>query len=75
MTAREPVADLRFGELAVLAPLAVLMLVMGVVPNYWLQRHPDRSSTASDRRIARRCDRHQARTHADPYRNAAEAQR
>jgi NADH-quinone oxidoreductase subunit M len=28
--------DLRFHEMAVLAPLAVLMLVMGVQPNYWL---------------------------------------
>jgi NADH-quinone oxidoreductase subunit M len=29
--------DLRFGEQLVLWPLAVLMLVMGVSPNYWLR--------------------------------------
>ncbi len=30
-------ADLRFGEQLVLWPLAVLMLVMGVSPNFWLR--------------------------------------
>jgi NADH:ubiquinone oxidoreductase subunit 4 (subunit M) len=29
--------DLRFGEQLVLWPLAVLMLAMGVSPNYWLR--------------------------------------
>ena len=43
MTASRPVVDLRVREVAVLAPLAVLMLVMGVVPNYWL-RAIDRNS-------------------------------
>jgi len=32
----KPAADLRFGELAVLTPLVVLMLVMGLAPNLWL---------------------------------------
>ncbi len=32
----KPSADLRFGELAVLTPLVVLMLVMGLAPNLWL---------------------------------------
>ena len=36
LTASKPFADLRFGELAILTPLAVLMLVMGVAPNLWL---------------------------------------
>jgi NADH-quinone oxidoreductase subunit M len=31
-----PPADLRIGELAVLTPLVVLMLVMGLAPNLWL---------------------------------------
>jgi NADH-quinone oxidoreductase subunit M len=31
-----PPADLRLGELAVLTPLVVLMLVMGLAPNLWL---------------------------------------
>lgn len=34
-TAPKTVGDLGFGELAVLAPLAVLMLVMGVMPSLW----------------------------------------
>jgi NADH-quinone oxidoreductase subunit M len=32
-----PANDLHFGELAVLWPLAVLMLVMGVAPNFWIR--------------------------------------
>jgi len=32
----KPGADLGFGELAVLTPLVVLMLVMGLAPNLWL---------------------------------------
>jgi NADH-quinone oxidoreductase subunit M len=32
----KPANDLRFGELAILAPLAVLMLVMGLAPSLWL---------------------------------------
>lgn len=31
----KPAPDLRFGELAVLTPLVVLMLVMGVAPSFW----------------------------------------
>jgi NADH-quinone oxidoreductase subunit M len=44
MAASQPVDDLRFHEWAVLAPLAVLMLVMGVAPTYWL-RSIEKSST------------------------------
>jgi len=36
LAALRPAADLRFGELAVLTPLAVLMLVMGLAPSLWL---------------------------------------
>jgi NADH-quinone oxidoreductase subunit M len=32
-----PADDLRFRELAVLCPLAVLMLVMGLAPSFWIQ--------------------------------------
>ncbi len=34
-TASRPAIDLRFGELAMLTPLVVLMLVMGVAPSMW----------------------------------------
>jgi NADH-quinone oxidoreductase subunit M len=33
----KPADDLHFGEMAVLWPLAVLMLVMGLAPSFWLQ--------------------------------------
>jgi len=33
----KPADDLHFRELAVLAPLAVLMLVMGLAPSFWMQ--------------------------------------
>jgi NADH-quinone oxidoreductase subunit M len=33
--ASQPVIDLRFGELAVLTPLVILMFVMGVMPSLW----------------------------------------
>jgi NADH-quinone oxidoreductase subunit M len=42
--AARPVDDLRVHEWAVLAPLAVLMLVMGMSPTYWL-RSIEKSST------------------------------
>ncbi len=32
LAASKPAADLRFGELAMLTPLVVLMLVMGLAP-------------------------------------------
>ena len=32
----DPVVDLRFGELAILTPAVILMLVMGVAPMQWL---------------------------------------
>ncbi len=37
MAESRPVNDLQFHEIAVLAALAVLMLAMGVAPNYWLR--------------------------------------
>jgi NADH-quinone oxidoreductase subunit M len=43
MVTSRPVADLDVGEIAILAPLAILMLIMGVMPNYWL-RTIERSS-------------------------------
>lgn len=36
LTLSKPANDLRFGELAVLCPLALLMLVMGLAPALWL---------------------------------------
>jgi len=36
LTTSKPAADLHFGELAMLTPLVVLMLVMGLAPNLWL---------------------------------------
>jgi NADH-quinone oxidoreductase subunit M len=36
MTATRPVVDINLGEFAVLAPLAVLMLVMGLAPSIWM---------------------------------------
>jgi NADH-quinone oxidoreductase subunit M len=50
LTASKPSADLRFGELALLTPLVVLMLVMGVAPNLWLNSirtgvHPPQQSS------------------------------
>jgi hypothetical protein len=36
LTSSKPAHDLRFGELAVLTPLVVLMLVMGLAPSLWL---------------------------------------
>lgn len=36
MTAEKPVVDLRFNEWVALVPLVVLMLVMGLVPGFWM---------------------------------------
>lgn len=36
MAVAKPTSDLRFGESATLWPFAVLMLIMGVAPNFWL---------------------------------------
>jgi NADH-quinone oxidoreductase subunit M len=41
--------DLRFGEAAVLWPLAVLMLVMGISPNYWLEKIENRNRAGISR--------------------------
>jgi NADH-quinone oxidoreductase subunit M len=43
LAASTPPVDLRFGEAAILWPLAVLMLAMGISPNYWLQRIENRN--------------------------------
>ncbi len=37
MAAGQPVSDLRFHELAVLTPLVLLMLIMGLAPNLWMR--------------------------------------
>jgi NADH-quinone oxidoreductase subunit M len=37
MAQAKPAADLRLGELTALTPLVLLMLVMGVAPNYWFR--------------------------------------
>ncbi len=50
MAKTQPVVDLRFHELAILVPLAVLMLAMGVAPNYWLR--PIASHPSSAERFA-----------------------
>jgi NADH-quinone oxidoreductase subunit M len=36
LTASKPSVDLHFGELAILTPLVILMLVLGLAPNLWL---------------------------------------
>lgn len=36
MASTQPVFDLRFHELAVLTPLVLLMLIMGLAPNLWM---------------------------------------
>jgi NADH-quinone oxidoreductase subunit M len=48
----KPAHDLRFGELGILTPLAVLMLVMGLAPNLWLNAiqtgiHPPQQKVAA----------------------------
>jgi len=45
LTKSKPAPDLRFTESIVLWPLAVLMFVMGVAPNYWLESI-EKSATA-----------------------------
>jgi NADH-quinone oxidoreductase subunit M len=35
LASSKPADDVHFGELAILAPLAVLMLVMGLAPSFW----------------------------------------
>jgi NADH-quinone oxidoreductase subunit M len=52
LTASKPAHDLHFMELAVLCPLAVLMLVMGVAPSFWLPSietgvHPPQSKESA----------------------------
>ncbi len=46
MASSQQVHDLQFREMAVLAPLAVLMMAMGVAPTYWL-RPIEKSSAPS----------------------------
>jgi NADH-quinone oxidoreductase subunit M len=47
LTSSKPSADLRFGELAILWPLAVLMLVMGLAPSLWLPSIENRIGAAA----------------------------
>ena len=41
--------DLRLGEAVVLWPLAVLILIMGISPNYWLERIENRNKAGISR--------------------------
>jgi NADH-quinone oxidoreductase subunit M len=55
--AAKPSADLRFGDLAVLTPLVVLMLVMGVSPSLWFNTiqtgvHPPHAAPAESFKAA-----------------------
>jgi NADH-quinone oxidoreductase subunit M len=55
LAASKPSADLGLGELAVLTPLVVLMLVMGLAPNLWLNSiqtgvHPPPKQRAAPQR-------------------------
>lgn len=43
MASAQPATDLRFGELAILWPLAVLMLVMGILPSLWINTIENRN--------------------------------
>jgi NADH-quinone oxidoreductase subunit M len=52
MTAEKPVADLRWNEWVALVPLAVLMLVMGIVPSLWLPEIEGSQKPASAQQAA-----------------------
>jgi NADH-quinone oxidoreductase subunit M len=87
LTASKPSADLHLGELAILTPLVVLMLVMGLAPNLWLNTlrtgvHPPQQ--ASQQQASQQTDQRsltqppaqsspQLRIDADP--NTGEGQR
>jgi NADH-quinone oxidoreductase subunit M len=43
MASTRPASDLRIGELAILWPFAVLMLVMGLAPSLWISTIEDRT--------------------------------
>jgi len=43
MATKKPANDLRFGELAILWPFAVLMLVMGLAPSLWINTIENRT--------------------------------
>jgi NADH-quinone oxidoreductase subunit M len=51
LTTSRPADDLHFGESAVLWPLAVLMLVMGVAPNLWFPSIENRVGTPAPRGV------------------------
>jgi NADH-quinone oxidoreductase subunit M len=51
-----PSADLDFRELAVLCPLVLLMLVMGIVPNTWLKAIATAQSTSAAHAAPRSMD-------------------
>ena len=66
----KPTSDLRFGELAILTPLVVLMLVMGLGPSLWLNTirtgvHPPQQTELHS----------SAQPSANPTPSPAEAQR
>ena len=44
--------DLHIGEAAILWPLAILMLIMGVSPNYWLQKIENRNQAGISRWVS-----------------------
>jgi NADH-quinone oxidoreductase subunit M len=46
----KPPVDLRFGQLAILWPLAILMLVMGLAPSLWIPTIENRIGTSAVKR-------------------------
>ena len=70
MTAGRAVNDLDFGEIAALVPLAILMLVMGIVPNYWLRAIQKNSPVTTPIHEVRSIPNPLS---SDPVRNVAEA--
>ena len=45
LASSRPSVDLHFGELAILWPFAVLMLVMGIVPSLWINTIENRAGS------------------------------
>jgi NADH-quinone oxidoreductase subunit M len=55
LAASKPPADLRFGELAILWPFAVLMLVMGLAPSLWINTIENRTGPPAPPRQVQCC--------------------
>jgi NADH-quinone oxidoreductase subunit M len=77
-TASKPSADLRFRELAILTPLVVLMLVMGLAPDLWLNTirtgvHPPQA-VESPQQSLQQIDQNSSAT-PSPTPTSSEAQR